>query len=75
MILQLWKGRKAFDENGEIKIEVIKGLAGPATEAPYKVDGLSGATITSRGVTNMLHFWLGESGFGPYISKLRGGQA
>jgi Na+-transporting NADH:ubiquinone oxidoreductase subunit C len=71
----LWPGRLAFDDSGEVKITVIKGLAGPASEAPYKVDGLSGATITSRGVTNMLKFWLGENGFGPYIGKLRGGAA
>ncbi len=71
----LWTGRKAFDEAGAVKIRVIKGLAGPAKEAPYKVDGLAGATITSRGVTNMLRFWLGEEGFGPYLEKLRGGEA
>ena len=39
--------------------------------AVYQVDGLSGATFTSNGVTNMLHFWLGEKGFGPYLQKLR----
>lgn len=71
----LWNGRKAFGPTGEVKIHVIKGLAGPPDEAPYSVDGLAGATLTSRGVTNMLHFWLGEQGFGPYLEKLRGGEA
>lgn len=67
----LWPGRKAFDDRGNVKIKVKKGAAGPPEEAPYEVDGLSGATITSRGVTNMLHFWLGENGFGPYLAKQR----
>lgn len=73
----LWPGRRLYDGSGEIAIEVIKGLAGPVDQAPHKVDGLSGATITARGVTNMLHFWLGENGFGPYLENLRtnGGQA
>ena len=66
-----WVGRKAFDERGRIKIAVNKGPAGPPDEDPYRVDGLSGATITSRGVTNMLHFWLGQEGFGSYLSRLR----
>ncbi len=66
-----WNGRKIFGENGEVRIEVIKGAAGPASEAPYKVDGLSGATITSRGVTNMLHFWLGEEAFGPFLDEFQ----
>jgi len=67
-----WVGRKAFDERGRVKITVRKGPAGPPDQDPYQVDGLSGATITSRGVTNMLHFWLGQEGFGPYLARLRG---
>ena len=67
----LWPGRKAFGPNGEIEIEVIKGRAGKPAEDPHRVDGLSGATITGRGVTNMIHFWLGESGFGPYLDTIR----
>lgn len=67
----LWPGRKAFDERGNVKIRVTKGAAGPPDEDPYRVDGLSGATLTSRGVTNMLQFWLGDNGFGPYLDRLR----
>ena len=67
---QKWVGRKVFDDSGEPKIEVIKGYAGPAETDPYEIDGLSGATLTSRGVTNMIHFWLGENGFGPYLENL-----
>ena len=66
-----WNGRLAFDDELNPKITVIKGPAGPPAEKPYQVDGLSGATITSRGVTNMLHFWLAENGFGPYLNRLR----
>jgi Na+-transporting NADH:ubiquinone oxidoreductase subunit C len=66
-----WPGRKAFDEKGKPVISVIKGSAGPAADDPHHVDGLSGATITSRGVTNMLQFWLGDAGFGPYLATLR----
>lgn len=70
----LWPGRKIFDDDGSVEIEVIKGSAGPPSEAPYKVDGLSGATITSRGVTYLLQFWLGDKGFGPYIETFRQGE-
>ena len=67
----LWPGRQAFDDSMRPVIGVIKGLAGSVEESPYEVDGLSGATITSRGVTNLLQFWLGSEGFGPYLSRLR----
>jgi len=55
----------------EPKIKVKKGIAGSPEEDPHQVDGLSGATITSNGVTYLLSFWLGESGFGPYLQKQR----
>jgi len=67
----LWPGRMAFNDEGVPTISVKKGAAGPAADDPYQVDGLSGATLTSRGVTNLLHFWLGENGFGPYLEKYR----
>lgn len=67
----LWPGRKAYDENWDPKIHVIKGPAGPPDQAPYSVDGLSGATITSNGVTHLLQFWLGENGFGPFLKNFR----
>ena len=65
-----WPGRKVYGDSGEVQIKVIKGQAGSPEEAPYSVDGLSGATITSNGVTNMLNFWLGENGFGPFIDRV-----
>jgi Na+-transporting NADH:ubiquinone oxidoreductase subunit C len=66
-----WPGRKAFGPDGRPALRVNKGSAGPPEDAPHEVDGLSGATITSNGVTNMLVFWLGESGFGPYLDQYR----
>ena len=66
------KRRKAFDEAGKIRISLKKGGGvGSPEQDPYVVDALSGATITSNGVTRMLHFWLGENGFGPYLAKAR----
>ncbi len=69
----LWDGRKVFDASGTPEIAVARGTAGTVSEDPYRVDGLAGATMTSRGVTNLLRFWLGEQGFGPYFDRLREG--
>ncbi|MFA7691392.1 MAG: Na(+)-translocating NADH-quinone reductase subunit C [Candidatus Hydrogenedentales bacterium] len=67
----LWKGRLAYDEDWKVKIEVVKGAAGSVEDNPYGVDGLSGSSLTSRGVTNMLHFWLGEQGYAPFLKAFR----
>jgi len=70
-----WPGRDAYDDQWKPVIKVIKGSAGSAADAPHSIDGLSGATITSNGVTNLVQFWLGENGFGPYLSKFREGRS
>jgi len=67
-----WPGRKAFDDAGHVRISLVKGGGvGPPESDPHHVDALSGATITSNGVTRMLNFWLGENGFGPFLAKAR----
>jgi Na+-transporting NADH:ubiquinone oxidoreductase subunit C len=65
----MWKERKAYDENGNVAIAVEKGQAGPPSEEPHRIDALSGATLTSRGVHNMVRYWLGENGYGPYLKQ------
>ena len=68
----LWAGKRLFDGSGDPKIEVVKGRVAPDSQlAPYQVDGISGATLTGRGVTNTLQYWLGEHGYGPYLQGLR----
>lgn len=69
----LWRGRKAYDEHWEPKITVIKGNAGPPEQDPYRVDGLSGATITSIGIARMMAFWFSGDGYGPFLKHLREG--
>jgi Na+-transporting NADH:ubiquinone oxidoreductase subunit C len=67
-----WNGKKVFNDSGEVQIQVIRGFVGPNTSQPeYKVDGLSGATLTSNGVTNLVQFWMGENGFGPYLKNMQ----
>jgi Na+-transporting NADH:ubiquinone oxidoreductase subunit C len=67
-----WKGKTAFD-NGELVLRIIKQKAAP--DSKYEIDGLSGATITTQGINNFIHFWLGPSGYGPFLAKLRSQQA
>ena len=68
----LWRGKQIFDDAGHVRIEVVKGLVDRARpEAIYQVDGLAGSTLTGRGVTNLLRFWLGQNGFGPYLERIK----
>ncbi|MBO4530967.1 MAG: NADH:ubiquinone reductase (Na(+)-transporting) subunit C [Paludibacteraceae bacterium] len=42
-----------LQENGTVKISVVKN--GKVADSSCEVDGISGGTITSKGVNNMLH--------------------
>ena len=66
----LWPGKEIY-QNGEVSLSVIKGkVDNNDKDAQYEIDGLSGATITSRGVTNMIAYWFGESGYSKLFKEL-----
>lgn len=66
-----WPGKKVWGPLGDPALEVVMtGVDPTLSEAQHQVDGLTGATWTSRGVSNLLGFWLGDDGFGPYLRKL-----
>jgi Na+-transporting NADH:ubiquinone oxidoreductase subunit C len=70
--LAKWPGKIVYDENGTVALRVIKGEVDlAAADARYKVDGLSGATLTARGVSNLIAYWLGENGYQPFLDGLR----
>jgi len=67
-----WEGKVLFDDEWRVQVELVKGSINSSTpEAQHQVDALAGATITSRGVENLLNFWLSDKGYGPYLSRLR----
>ena len=69
----LWPGKEVYDESGNVALRVIKGVVNPSSNnAKYQVDGLSGATLTSRGVRNLIEYWLGDQAFGPVLKELGG---
>jgi Na+-transporting NADH:ubiquinone oxidoreductase subunit C len=70
-----WPGKQVY-RDGEVAIQVIKGTVDrSAPNAEYKVDGLAGATLTTRGVSNLVQYWLGDNGFAPFLDNLKSGEA
>lgn len=71
----MWPGKQVY-RDGDVALRLLKGSVDPASSAAdWQVDGLSGATLTSRGVTNLISFWLGDEGFAPFLANLRNGDA
>ena len=71
-----WQGKSAYNSDGELALSVIKGRVDTEREgANYQIDGLAGATLTTRGVDNLIRYWLGASGFAGFINHLKQGEA
>ena len=66
-------GKRIFDGSALRSIQVVKGKVADvfsnAADHTYAVDGISGASITGRGVTNLLQEKLAI--YAPYITRVR----
>lgn len=69
----LWAGKQLRDAGGRVRIRVVQEA--PPAGNPHAVQGIAGATRTGDGVTELVRFWVGPDGFGPYLERLREGGA
>ena len=71
----IWPGKQIY-QGEQVAIQVLKGAvpAGSAN-AQWQVDCLSGATLTTKGVDNLVRYWMGDQGFKPLLENLRRGEA
>ena len=71
----IWPGKQVY-EGDQVAIQVLKGSVPMGSdEKQWQVDGLSGATLTTKGVDKLVRYWLGEQGFKPLLENLRRGTA
>ncbi|MCY4643919.1 MAG: Na(+)-translocating NADH-quinone reductase subunit C [Bacteriovoracales bacterium] len=67
-----WRGKKLTIEDERPPLKVLKGSVDPnSPEALSQIDGLSGATITARGVEYLISYWLGNDGYGKFLKTYR----
>ncbi len=72
----LWPGKALRDDSGAYRLEVIKGKVdeNKPEQRRHAVDGLSGSTLTTRGVDHLLRYWLDSSGYGPFFRRFLSGE-
>lgn len=69
----LWPGKTVYDATGASRIGLAKNVDAGKPDAVHQVDALSGATLTSNGVTNLVRFWTGELGYQKFLATVRAG--
>ncbi|MCY4178123.1 MAG: Na(+)-translocating NADH-quinone reductase subunit C [Endozoicomonadaceae bacterium] len=69
-----WHNKSIDLGKGKLGIQVVKTESSTdSEERSHQVDAISGATLTSRGVSHLINFWLGSQGFGPFLKNLKRG--
>ena len=69
-IQQRYKGKQIFEAATLISVVMQKGEGMDYSNNPHKVDGMSGATLTAKGVNNMLKEYFGC--YQKYLEKNKG---
>jgi Na+-transporting NADH:ubiquinone oxidoreductase subunit C len=69
--LAQWQGRRLFDDQGTFRFRTGPDNIDPSSPAAaYQVDSLSGATVTSDAVTQMIAYWFGAHGYRSLLDYL-----
>jgi len=72
--LAKWPGKRIYNGAEMPRLKVVKRRGGAVGDDDvHELDGIAGATRTGRSVTNLLGYWLGPGGFGPFLAWLREG--
>lgn len=60
-----WRGKRIYDDAGRVRIAVTK-----QPDPAHGIDLISGASITSDAVGEMVAHWFGDEGYRPFIERL-----
>ena len=68
-------GKRVYDQHGQVLIGSATTAISIAGLPPdHRFDAITGATVTVNAVTQMVTYWLGEHGFGPFLAGLKSAQ-
>ncbi|MBY6063543.1 Na(+)-translocating NADH-quinone reductase subunit C [Pseudidiomarina sediminum] len=65
-----WEGKEIYGANQQVELDVMKN----PTQPNHDIDALSGATLTSNGVDNLIAYWFSDKAYGPLFEKIRKGE-
>ncbi len=69
-----WQDKKIYGQDNTVALDFVKSSAPAGSDKrTHQIDALSGATLTTQGVENLMQFWFGDHGFKPFFEQLRSG--
>lgn len=68
--LAQWRGRRAYDDSRRLVFRIGADEASPVANGA--IDAITGATVTTSAIEDLVRYWLGDDGFGPFLATQRG---
>lgn len=66
-----WVGKRIYGPDGVVRFRITADA--DAVPAEYRVDGITGATVTAEAVNTATRYWFSEHGYGRLLERLREG--
>ncbi len=67
--LAQWRGQRVYDNDRQLVFGI--GADGPSADASGTIDAITGATVTVSAIEDLVRYWLGDDGFGPFLANQR----
>ena len=67
--LSTWVGKRLYGPDDAVRFRI--GAASPDVANEYRVDSITGATMTVTGVGDGIRYWLSDHGYGRLLRSLR----
>ncbi len=68
--LDSWQGKQLYDLKGDLAFNISsKADSNDRELSRFQVDSITGATKTVDAVANLIVYWFGENGYGPFLAK------
>ncbi|NNC64023.1 MAG: NADH:ubiquinone reductase (Na(+)-transporting) subunit C [Gammaproteobacteria bacterium] len=68
--LEQWQGQRFYDDSRRLVFGI--GDGGSSAAANGGIDAITGATVTASAIEDLVRYWLGDDGFGPFLAARRG---
>lgn len=66
-----WQGKQIYGPDDTVALRVVKNGSAETGDPNSRIDGISGATQTGAGVSELMRFWFGDHGYRPFLQRMQ----
>jgi Na+-transporting NADH:ubiquinone oxidoreductase subunit C len=63
-----WRAKRVYGPEGDVRFSITANAQ--AAQAQYRVDSITGATVTVKAVNDAIQYWFSDHGYGRFLARL-----